>query len=317
MPENEYVVSKRAQRRAVGRYGVVSEISGNDLREPFPGFRNWPVHSMSQCLLDFPERRAHAVAARLPPDPEVTPLGFIENEHEAQELEGFRFGTSAPLAVLRRKATELNQAGLLRMKRQRELPQPVAHRVPEAASVVLMLEAHDCVIGVSDHDHVARGLAPSPAFGPEIEDVMKINVREQWRNHRTLPRPLFLNRHYPVFKNARSQPFLDEPDDALVADPVLQEADNPLLGNLREERPDVGVEDEVHLPAADSDDHCIQRIVLAALRPKSVREPEKIFLVDHAQHRRHRSLDDLVFERGDRERALAAVFLRNVAPPGR
>jgi hypothetical protein len=39
-----------------------------------------------------------------------------------------------------------------------------------------MLEAHDCVIGVPDHDHVARGLAPSPAFGPEVKDVMKINV---------------------------------------------------------------------------------------------------------------------------------------------
>ena len=46
-----------------------------------------------------------------------------------------------------------------------------------------MLEAHDCVIGVPDHDHVARGLAPSPAFGPEVEDVMKIYVREQRRKH--------------------------------------------------------------------------------------------------------------------------------------
>src|SRR6266446_2722034 len=55
MPENEDVVSKRAQRRAVGRHGVVSEISGDDLREPFPGFRNWPVHSPSQRLLDLPE----------------------------------------------------------------------------------------------------------------------------------------------------------------------------------------------------------------------------------------------------------------------
>src|SRR3984893_13289730 len=169
MPENEYVVSKRAQRRAVGRYGVVSEISGNDLREPFPGFRNWPVHSMSQCLLDFPERRAHAVAARLPPDPEVAPSGFIANEHEAQELEGFRFGTSAPLAVLRRKATELNQAGLLRMKRQRELPQPAAHPLPEAPSIAHNLEPHHCLIRISDHDHAARAPPPPPAFGPEIE----------------------------------------------------------------------------------------------------------------------------------------------------
>ena len=35
MPENEDMVSKRAQRRAVGRHGVVSEIAGDDLREPF------------------------------------------------------------------------------------------------------------------------------------------------------------------------------------------------------------------------------------------------------------------------------------------
>src|SRR6202008_3442829 len=54
MPENEDVVSKRAQRRAVGRHRVVSEIAGDNLRKPFPGFRNWPVHSMPQPLLDLP-----------------------------------------------------------------------------------------------------------------------------------------------------------------------------------------------------------------------------------------------------------------------
>jgi len=101
---------------------------------------------------------------------------------------------------------------------------------------------------------------------------------------------------------------------ALVADPMLQEADNPLLGNFREERSDVGVQYVVHFLAADSDDHCIQRIVLAAVWSEPIREPEEILLVDRAQHRRHGSLDDFVFERRDRERALASVFLRNVAP---
>ena len=81
--------------------------------------------------------------------------------------------------VLRRKATELDQSGLVRMKRQRELPQPFAHRVPEAPGVGLMLEAHDEVVGVPDHDHVARGFAPSPALGPEVENVVEIDVREQ------------------------------------------------------------------------------------------------------------------------------------------
>src|SRR3984893_7300103 len=122
MPENEDVVSKRAQRRAVGRHGVVSEIAGDDLREPFPGFRNWPVRSMAQPLLD---------------------------------------------------------------------------------------------------------LAPSPAFGPEVEDVMKIYVREQRRNHRTLPRPFFLNRHDPVFKDAGSATFPAGPDATLVVDPMLPGGGTP------------------------------------------------------------------------------------------
>jgi hypothetical protein len=179
-----------------------------------------------------------------------------------------------------------------------------------------VLEADYAVIGIAHDDHVARGLVPSPARGPEIKDVVEVDVREHRRNHRALARPLLLDRHDPVFEDAGSQPFLDE-DDAPVADPVFQEADNPFLGYLREERPDVGVEDEVHLPAADPDDQRVQRIVLAAPWPEPVREPEEILLVDRAQHRRRGPLDDFVFQRRDRERAFAAVFLRNVAPPGR
>jgi hypothetical protein len=38
-------------------------------------------------------------------------------------------------------------------------------------------------------------------------------------------------------------------------------------------------------------------------------EAEEIFLVDPIQHRSRRSLDDLVFEGGDRERPLSAIRL--------
>jgi hypothetical protein len=128
---------------------------------------------------------------------------------------------------------------------------------------------------------------------------------------------------------------LDEPEDALVADLMFQEADHPFLGNFREERSNIGVQYETHFLAADPDVKCVQRIVLAAPGSKPIREPEEIRLVDLVQHRRHRSLDDLVFEGGDRERArlakgstrlcrvewqdegLGAVFLRNIAPSGR
>ena len=61
--------------------------------------------------------------------------------HKAQELEGLRFAEPALLAVLRRVAAELDQAGLVRMQCQRKLPQPFAHRVPETPGVGLVLEA--------------------------------------------------------------------------------------------------------------------------------------------------------------------------------
>ena len=116
------------------------------------------------------------------------------------------------------------------MQRQRELLQPLAHRVPEAPGVGLVLEADDDIIGIAHDDHVARGLAPSPALGPEVEDVVQVDVGEQRRDHRALPRPRLTDRHDPVFQDARLQPFPDQADDARVADPVLQEADQPVPG---------------------------------------------------------------------------------------
>ena len=76
-------------------------------------------------------------------------------------------------------AAKLNQAGLVRMQRQRELLQPFAHRFPEAPGVRLVLEADDDIVGIPHDDHVARGLVPSPALGPEIEHVMEIDIGEQ------------------------------------------------------------------------------------------------------------------------------------------
>ena len=83
---------------------------------------------------------------------------------------------------------------------------------------------------------------------------------------------------------------------------------------FRKERRDIGVQYEAHLLAANPDIECVQRIMLAAPGSEPLGEPEEVPLVDLVQHRRHRSLDDLVFQRRDRERAPGAVFLRHIAP---
>ena len=165
--------------RPVGRHRMVGEVADDDLPQPLPLPGNGLVHAPSQLVLDLPELRLHAVAAALPMDLEVAPAGLAADEGEAQEVEGLRLAKPAPRALGRREAAELDQAGLVRMQRQRELLQPLTHRIPEAPGVGLVLETDHNVIRVAHEDHVAGGLAPSPALGPEVEDVVQVDVGQE------------------------------------------------------------------------------------------------------------------------------------------
>ena len=138
-----------------------------------------------------------------------------------------------------------------------------------------MLETDNEVVGIAHDDHVARGLAPSPALGPKIKDVVQVDVGKQRRDHRALPRPPLTDRHDPFFQDAHLEPFLDQADDASVADPMFQEANQPLLADFVEERSEVSVQYPVHLRALDPDNERIQRVMRAAQGSESVRNPRK------------------------------------------
>src|SRR5262245_25690287 len=110
----------------------------------------------------------------------MLPPFYVSLQHtEAQELEGFRFSEPALRSSGHRMAAKLDQAGLFRMQRQRELLQPFTHRVPEAPGVTFMLETDDEIVSISHNDHVTRGLVPSPAFSPEIEGIVQVDIRKQ------------------------------------------------------------------------------------------------------------------------------------------
>src|SRR4249919_270638 len=61
----------------------------------------------------------------------------------------------------------------------------------------------------------------------------------------------------------------------------------------------------------------VQRIVLAAPRPKPVGKPEEVFLVDCFAYRRDRLLDDFVLQAQNAQRPFRAISLRNVGSSGR
>jgi len=128
-----------------------------------------------------------------------------------------------------------------------------------------------------------------------------------------VPRSLVIND--PVFQDTRFEPFPDQADDARVADPVLDEADEPVLAHRIEEPGNIGVQNVVHLSAVDPDMERIQRIVLAAARAESIAEPEEFLLVDRIQQRSGGPLDNLVLKGRDCQRALPPIGLRNVPTP--
>jgi hypothetical protein len=101
------------------------------------------------------------------------------DEREPQEVERLRFALPVALPPLDRIASELQQPGLVPMQFERELLEPRSHRVPEAARFGLKLEAHDQIVGITHHDHVALGFAPPPLLRPQVEDVVQVDVGQQ------------------------------------------------------------------------------------------------------------------------------------------
>jgi hypothetical protein len=98
---------------------------------------------------------------------------------------------------------------------------------------------------------------------------------------------------------------------------VLDEFDQPSVIDGVEEITEIGIEHPIHLRSQNPDGKRIERIVLAAPRAEPIREAEDVHLVDGVQHLDHGSLDKLVFQRGDAERPLPPVDLRDVHPPRR
>src|SRR5207302_10825627 len=140
-PASGNFVAECAQCANVGRHCVVVEVAFDDMAQPLTYVGKWQVHAPSQLLADCLQLRPHAVRPGLPLDQEATLARFAADEGEAEEVEGFRLAEPSPFAVLRRKPSELDPPGLLRVKRQRKLRQPLVQCVQEALGVTLVLEA--------------------------------------------------------------------------------------------------------------------------------------------------------------------------------
>src|ERR1019366_324085 len=140
-PEVGHVMSERGERPSIRGDCVIGEVAGYDLLQPGSLDGDRLMHSTPQLRLDVLQLRPLAIPPGLPLKLEVASAGATADVGEAQERKGFRSAEPALRAPVRRMASELDQAGLFPMERQRERVEPLTHRIEEATSVVLVLEA--------------------------------------------------------------------------------------------------------------------------------------------------------------------------------
>src|SRR5204863_7996760 len=100
---------------------------------------------------------------------------------EAKKVERLRFPFSTPLPLVDRKRTEFQQSRFLGMQFQVELSHAFRKFRPELIGIRFAVKAHHDVIRESHHDHIAMRALLTPCLDPQIEYVMKIDVRQERR----------------------------------------------------------------------------------------------------------------------------------------
>jgi hypothetical protein len=109
---------------------------------------------------------------------------------------------------------------------------------------------------------------------------MEIDVRQQRADDSALWRSFLRLDQAPVLEHACCQPLGDQPDGPSVANPMLDEAGQPIPADLVEKGLNVAIEHPVDPLLANPERERIQRLVLVALRSEPVAEAQELRLVD-------------------------------------
>jgi len=184
MPKPAYLLTEQIQRCAVHGHSVIAEVPTYDQTQPLACVLDGSVHAPSQLGLHLAQLRLQPFTNRLPQHRVVTVAPLLAADmREAEEIERLRFPFAAPLPVLDRIRSKLQKPRLVGMQFELELPKPLGKFRPEPFGIRFTLEPNHNVVRIAHRDNIAVRLLSTPCLGPQIEDVMEIDVRQQRRCH--------------------------------------------------------------------------------------------------------------------------------------
>src|SRR5467141_1435671 len=305
MPEPPYLESEDPQRVVVPGHSVISDVSTHHCLQPLAYFGDGFMHPSLKFGFHLVQFRLQPFTYRLPQhrEPSIAPL-LHADVREAKKVERLRFPFSTPLPLVDRIRTKLQKSRLLGMQFQIELPHSFRKFRSELIGIRFAIESNHDVIREAHDDDITVCPLLTPRLDPQIEYVMKIDVGQKRRSTSALGRPFLRPYSFPILQHAGVQPFLDEPHNAPICDPVLHELHKPFVRKAIEKGSDVQIKHPVHFLRQQSRVQRIQRLMLTAPWSEPVRKIEKVRFIDGIQHLDRRTLDDFVFQRRDSERSL-------------
>ena len=299
----------------VVRHRVVVEVATQDFGQPCADLPNRFVSPSFQRISDRREARSQPLFHRQSQYLEAPLAGLRAAVREAEKVERLWSSFSSLVALRLCVAAKLDQPRLLRVERQSKFGKAFVHCCQKPSCFVFVLESKHAVVSVSNQDDVASGVMLAPVLRPGIEDVMQVDVGQQWGDDRPLRGAPFGLDSPAIFDDSGLQPLPDQSQEAAVGNPVLQECEHPVVVDGVKVRTDVGVQYPSNLSGLDSHPDRVERVVLPAPRSESIRKAEKIRLVDRTHDLDYGLLHDLVFDCGNSERAQLAVRLGNKHAP--
>jgi site-specific DNA recombinase len=149
-----------------------------------------------------------------------------------------------------------------------------------------------------------RHSIPIPSAPPQNGGSEALNGQHyllcKGRDHRPLRTTCLRVRPFAFLHHPSVEPLLDQPQEAGVSNAMLHELDQPTLVEVIEKSSNVGVQNIVHLLLQERIRQRIQCLMLAAPRAKSIRESEKILLINLVEDGNHGLLGKFVFQSRDR-----------------
>ncbi len=277
-------------------YAKVLVEPPKDSPEPFPRFRGWLVTSPPQLVAE-PLQRILPLLLRCVPlklEPAVLAVDLADMR-ESEKIERAWLFTKRR-TTLPRISAKSQHARLVLVQLESELSQPTPQRRVHGSCVSSIFEAHHKIVGVSHDVRFLPCVAPPPCVRPKIEHVVQVDVRQEGADDASLWRtPHRLLSKVPYY-HACLQPLHQQPNQPLVANPMLDELLHPRMIDRVEEAPDVCVEHPVHSPLHYRRCDRVQRIVGASSWSKPVRESEELSFVDRLQDRAHGLLYEFVLQ---------------------